>query len=100
MEERSNELGTIMEANPKLTGAHTVESLLESVKRVWMTLTANKHGLKGVLKEAKALSWGYYVAGVGVHEHEETQGGGKAIEDEEGNVIEILHFQYMRERNG
>jgi hypothetical protein len=78
---------TVMKANPKLT-AHTVESLLEGAKRGWSTLTANKHSVKEILKEVKALSGGYYVAGVAAHEYEEVKGNGKVIKDEEGNVIE------------
>jgi len=78
---------TVTKANPKLT-AHTVESLLEGARRGWTTLTANKHSVKEILKEVKALSGGYYAAGAGVHEYEEAQGNEKAIEDGEGNVIE------------
>ena len=78
---------TVTKANPKLT-AHTVESMLEGAKRGWTTLTANKHSVKEILKEAKALSGGYYAAGVGAHEYEEAQGNGKVIEDGEGNVVE------------
>lgn len=74
---------TVMKANPKLT-AHTVETLLEGAKRGWTTLTANKHSVKEVLKEVKALSGGYYIAGT----DEEVQGGGKVVEDGEGNVVE------------
>ena len=74
---------TVTKANPKLT-AHTVESLLEGAKRGWTTLTANKHSVKEILKEVKASSGDYYVAGVGAHEHEEAQ----VIEDGEGNIIE------------
>jgi len=44
--------------------------------------------VKGILKEVKALSGGYYVAGAGVHEYEEARGSGKAIEDGEGSVFE------------
>jgi len=76
---------TVMKANPKLT-AHTVESLLEGARRGWTTLTANKHSVKEILKEVKALSGGHYVAGVGAHGHGEAQG--KVIEDREGNFIE------------
>ena len=75
---------TVTKANPKLT-AHTIESLFEGARRGWTTLTANKHSVKEILKEVKALSGGYYVAGVGAHEHEAQ---GKVIEDREGNVIE------------
>jgi hypothetical protein len=78
---------TVTKANPKLT-AHTVESLLEGARRGWTTLTANKHSVKEILKEVKALSGGYYAAGAGAHEYEEAQGNGKVIEDGEGNVIE------------
>lgn len=74
---------TVTRANPKLT-AHTVETLLEGAKRGWTTLTANKHSVKEILKEVKALSGGYYVASA----DEEVQGGGKAVEDGEGNVVE------------
>jgi len=42
--------------------------------------------VKEVLKEVKALSGCYYVAGAGAHEHEEAQA--RVIEDREGNVIE------------
>jgi len=76
---------TVTKANPKLT-AHTVESLLEGARRGWTTLTANKHSVKEILKEVKALSGGYYVAGVGAYGHGEAQG--KVIEDREGNYIE------------
>ena len=76
---------TVTKANPKLT-AHTVESLLEGARKGWTTLTANKHSVKEILKEVKALSGGYYVAGAGAHEHEEAQES--VIEDREGNVIE------------
>jgi len=76
---------TVTKANPKLT-AHTVESLLEGARRGWTTLTANKHSVKGILKEVKALSGGHYVAGVGAHGYEEAQG--RVIEDKEGNFIE------------
>ena len=78
---------TVTKANPKLT-AHTVESLLEGARRGWTTLTANKHSAKEILKEVKALSGGYYVAGAGTNEYEETEGNGKVIEDGQGNVIE------------
>ena len=79
---------TVTKVNPKLT-AHTVESLLEGAKRGWTTLTANKQSVKEVLKEVKALSRGYYIAGVGAHEHEGAQEGEKVIEDGEGNVVEM-----------
>ena len=78
---------TVTKANPKLT-AHTVESLLEGARRGWTTLTANKHSVKEILKEVKALSGGYYAAGAGAHEYEEAQRDRKVIEDGEGNVIE------------
>ena len=76
---------TVTKTNTKLT-AHTVESLLEGARRGWTTLTANKHSVKEILKEVKALSGGHYVAGVGAHGHGEVQG--KVIEDREGNFIE------------
>lgn len=78
---------TVTKANPKLT-AHTVESLLEGAKREWTTLTANKHSVKEILKEVKALSGGHYFAGAGAHEYEESQGNRKVVEDGEGNIIE------------
>ena len=78
---------TVTKANPKLT-AHTVESLLEGARRGWTTLTANKHSAKEILKEVKALSGGYYVAGAGTSKHEQAQGNGKMVEDGQGNVIE------------
>ena len=78
---------TVTKANPRLT-AHTVESLLEGARRGWTTLTANKHSIKEILKEVKALSGGYYAAGIAAHEDEEAQGNRKVIEDGEGNVIE------------
>ena len=78
---------TVMKANPKLT-AHTVESLLEGARRGWTTLTANKHSVKEILKEVKALSGGYYVAGAGAHEYKEEKEDGKVIVDGGGNVVE------------
>jgi hypothetical protein len=78
---------TVTKANPKLT-AHTVESLLEGAKRGWTTLTANKHSVKEILKEVKALGRSHYVAGANVHEYEEVQGNGEVVQDEDGNVIE------------
>jgi len=89
---------TVTKANPKLT-AHTVESLLEGARRGWTTLTANKHSVKEILKEVKALSGGYYVAGVGAHEYEEAQGSGKVIEDGEGNVVETAAIWVMDPRS-
>lgn len=74
---------TVTKANPKLT-AHTVETLLEGARRGWTTLTANKHSVKEVLKEVKALSGGYHVVGA----DQEVQGSGKVVEDGKGNVIE------------
>ena len=78
---------TVMKANPKLT-AHTVESLLEGAKRGWTTLTANKHSVKEILKEVKALSGGYYAAGADAHEYGEGQGDEEVIGDGEGNIVE------------
>jgi len=78
---------TVTKANPKLT-AHTVESMLEGARRGWTTLTANKHSVKEILKEVKALSGGYYATRVGAHQYDKVQGNGKVIEDGEGNVIE------------
>ena len=75
---------TVTKANPKLT-AHTVESLLEGAKRGWTTLTANKHSVKEILKEDKALSGGYYGAGADSHGIQED---GREVRDEEGGVVE------------
>ena len=74
---------TVTKANPKLT-AHTVETLLEGAKRGWTTLTANRHSVKEVLKEAKVLGGGYYITGADDAVKEST----KVVEDGEGNVVE------------
>ena len=78
---------TVMRANPKLT-AHTVESLLEGARRGWTTLTANKHSVREILKEVKALNGGCYPSGFGVYKHEGGGGNENVIEDEEGNVVD------------